>query len=330
MSTPVALAEGLRKGDRRALAQAITLAESALPEHQRDARELLSLLASNEPTSFRIGITGPPGAGKSTLIEALGSRITDQDHRLAVLTVDPSSLISGGSILGDKTRMPLLSANEKAFVRPSPSSGIEGGVARYTREAIALCEASGFDRVIVETVGVGQSELRVAEMTDIFVLMLVPAAGDELQGIKRGVMELADIILINKSDGDLKAQAQRSASECLAATGLMPSRTPGWTVPVLAISALDETGLDEVLGEIERFREYLLVQKLFGRRRKTQDLSALTDALREGLLDQLKADAELATQLDEMAQQAGAGRITPRIAADELLERFFRKTGGVE
>ena len=185
MSTPAALAEGLRKGDRRALAQAITLAESALPEHQRDARELLSLLASNEPTSFRIGITGPPGAGKSTLIEALGSRITDQDHRLAVLTVDPSSLISGGSILGDKTRMPLLSANEKAFVRPSPSSGIEGGVARYTREAIALCEASGFDRVIVETVGVGQSELRVAEMTDIFVLMLVPAAGDELQGIKQ-------------------------------------------------------------------------------------------------------------------------------------------------
>jgi LAO/AO transport system kinase len=327
VSDGAALAKAIEQKDRRALAQAITLVESNLATHQAEARKLLESLPSPSGAAFRIGITGPPGAGKSTLIEAIGRLLIEEGRELAVLTIDPSSRISGGSILGDKTRMPLLSANPKSFVRPSPSSGIEGGVGRYTHEAILLCEAGGFDRVVVETVGVGQSELRVAQMTDVFVLILAPSAGDELQGIKRGVMELADIIVINKSDGDMKSAAQRAAAECLAATGLMKARTPGWTVPVLNVSALEGEGIAELVTELGKFNAHLEQHDLIKKRRQDQAVEALTMAIHEGLFDTATRDSDLIEQFEAARGKVAAGTLTPRIAASQFLDRFNESRG---
>ncbi|MGA0382291.1 MAG: methylmalonyl Co-A mutase-associated GTPase MeaB [Arenicellales bacterium] len=327
MSVGEALAQAIEKKDRRALAQAITLVESAQPAHRADADALMAHLKSPPETAFRIGITGPPGAGKSTLIEAMGQRLIGEGHRLAVLTIDPSSRISGGSILGDKTRMPTLSADPKAFVRPSPSSGIEGGVSRHTQEAILLCEACGFDRVLVETVGVGQSELRVAQMTDVFVLLLAPSAGDELQGIKRGVMELADVILINKSDGDLRAAAQRAAAECLASTGLMKTQTPDWTVPVLNISALEGDGIAQALSELERFHQHLKDRGLIDLRRRHQASEALTTSIQEALYDAATGDPNLNRELDQVRKLVLSGNLTPRLAAARFVDQFTARIG---
>lgn len=322
MNSTASLADAIGRHDRRALAQAITLVESGLKEHQSQARELLAALPAPGQPALRIGITGPPGAGKSTFIETLGRHLIDHGHSVAVLTVDPSSVVSGGSILGDKTRMPTLSANEKAFVRPSPSSGTEGGVGRFTREAIAVCEAAGFDRVIVETVGVGQSELRAASMTDVFVLLLVPGSGDELQGIKRGVMELADLILVNKADGQLEQTANRTVSEYAAATGFLRARTADWKVPVLAMSALKDIGVVDVLEQMEKFFVHIIKAGLLSSRRESQASEALMQALHEGLLDRFLRNAKNADEVERVRREVAIGRLTPGLAARSLIDQF--------
>ncbi len=251
------LAELLRVGDRRALARSITLVESTRADTRLEAAELLDAVLPATGGAVRVGISGTPGAGKSTFIDELGSHLTAAGHRVAVLAVDPSSRRSGGSIMGDKTRMERLARDPTAFIRPSPSSGTLGGVARRTREAALLCEAAGFDVVLIETVGVGQSETVVADMVDCFVLIAAPGGGDELQGIKRGIMELADVIVVNKADGDLLPAARRAVSDHRHAVHLLRPKHPGWTVPVVATSALDGTGVDEVWAEVERFEAHL-------------------------------------------------------------------------
>ena len=322
MTSTTSLTDAIGNRDRRALAQAITLVESGLKGHQSQARELLAALPTPSQPGLRIGITGPPGAGKSTFIETLGGHMIDGGHSVAVLTVDPSSVISGGSILGDKTRMPKLSVSDKAFVRPSPSSGAQGGVGRCTREAIALCEAAGFDRVIVETVGVGQSELRVASMTDLFVLLLVPGSGDELQGIKRGVMELADLILINKADGDLEQAASSTVSEYANATGFLQARTPGWKVPVLGMSALCDVGVAKVLDQMEIFFRHLREGGALASRRDVQATEALMQALHEGLLEQFLKSPGIASEVERVRLDVAKGRLTPGVAARQLIDQF--------
>jgi len=327
VNSTASLAAAIGNQDRRALAQAITLVESGLKEHQTQAREMLADLPACAQPSLRIGITGPPGAGKSTFIESLGGHMIDRGHSVAVLTVDPSSVISGGSILGDKTRMPQLSASEKAFVRPSPSSGTEGGVGRFTREAIALCEAGGFDRVIVETVGVGQSELRVASMTDLFVLLLAPGSGDELQGIKRGVMELADLILVNKADGDLEQAAKRTVSEYAAATGFLQARTPGWKVPVFGMSALGDVGVAEALDQMETFFAHVSDSGVLASRREVQASDAMMQALHEGLLEQFLKNPDIAGEVERIRLDVVKGRMTPGLAAHQLINQFTEDPG---
>ena len=254
ISDPVKLAEAVFAGDRRALAQAVTLVESSRKDHQDLAAKLMEQLSPFSGTSIRIGISGAPGVGKSTFIEAFGNHLLGLGHRVAVLSVDPTSVLSGGSILGDKTRMPTLARAQAAFIRPSPAGHILGGVARHTRESIVVCEASGFDVVIVETVGVGQSETAVADMIDMFVLLLLPDSGDELQGIKRGIVELADLVLVNKADGDLELHAQRTAAEYANALRLIRPRSRHWEVPVRTCSALTGDGIPEVWSLVERHR----------------------------------------------------------------------------
>lgn len=238
------LAGLVRGGDRRALARAITLVESTRGDHRERATELVDAVLPGTGGAVRVGITGTPGAGKSTFVEELGTRLTKAGHRVAVLAIDPSSRRSGGSILGDKTRMERLARDPQAFIRPSPSGGTLGGVARRTREALLLCEAAGFDVVFVETVGVGQSEVAVADMVDEFVLLVAPGGGDELQGIKRGIMELADVVVVNKADGDLAPAAGRQVADYHHALHLLRPKHEGWVVPVLAASALEGTGVD--------------------------------------------------------------------------------------
>ena len=265
------LVEGLLRGERRALAKAITLVESARADHQRRAGALVETLLAHTGRALRIGISGVPGVGKSTFIEALGIHLLERGHRVAVLAVDPSSSVSGGSILGDKTRMERLSQRLEAFIRPSPSAGTLGGVAQKTREAMLLCEAAGFDVVIVETVGVGQSETAVAGMTDAFVLLQLPNAGDELQAIKKGVVELADLIVINKADTDARAAAL-ARSQIRTALAMIRHPSPNWTPPVLTLSALEARGIDEFWREIERFRGVMERSGEFEAKRRRQAL----------------------------------------------------------
>lgn len=321
------LADALRSGDRRALAQAITLVESTRDQHRAQAHELLAQLTAQTRQALRIGITGVPGAGKSTFIESLGLQMIGKGESVAVLTVDPSSAISGGSILGDKTRMPQLAASSDAFIRPSPSAGSEGGVGRHTREAIHLCEAAGFKLVIVETVGVGQSELRVAQMTDIFMLLLSPGAGDELQGIKRGIMELADIVLVNKCDGELLGAAQRTVGDYTAALRLMQPHTPGWQVPVLAISARTGEGISATVDAIGRFYEHSKEQGIFEMRRTHQAREALGQALREGLLESFMSDPVTAQRIEVVRTEIASGRLAPAVGAQQLLDQLKAERG---
>ena len=318
-----ALAEAIFAGDRRALARAVTLVESSRSDHRERAAELLERLAPFSGTSIRIGISGAPGVGKSTFIDTFGLQVLGLGHRVAVLSIDPTSALSGGSILGDKTRMPGLAREEAAFIRPSPAGATLGGVGRHTRECIVVCEAGGFDVVIVETVGVGQSEFSVASMTDMFLLLLLPDAGDELQGIKRGIVELADLVLVNKADGELKALAERTAAEYANALRLLRRRTSSWEVPVRTCSALTGEGVPEVWKLVEQFREDIGESGELGARRAEQARSWLWEAVSADVVDALKADARVKKRLPAIEQHVVEGTLTAGAAARELIDTFI-------
>ena len=318
------LAAELRAGDRRALARAITLVESAHPDDREPANRLLEVLTPLAGKSIRIGISGVPGVGKSTFIESLGNYVIDRGHKVAVLAVDPSSALSGGSILGDKTRMETLSRRIEAFIRPSPAGGTLGGVARHTRETVLLVEAAGFDVVIVETVGVGQSEAVVAEMTDLFLLLLLPGGGDELQGIKRGIVELADLIVVNKADGDLAAAAQRAAGDYRSALRFLRPRSARWEVPVETCSALEGRGIDEIWTLIERYRATMTASGDLGAARAAQARRWLWNETVESLMALLQEDPLVRQRIQELEQAVAAGRVSPRVAAQELVHNFWK------
>jgi len=317
------LVAALRKGDRRALARAITLAESSRPDHRDEAERLIEALLPGTGGAVRIGISGPPGAGKSTFIERFGLDGIACGRRVAVLAVDPASKRGGGAILGDKTRMAKLARSPAAFIRPSSAGDARGGVARRTREAILLCEAAGFDAVLVETVGVGQAETAVAEIVDMFVLILPPAGGDELQGIKRGIFELADLVLVNKADGELAAAARRSVSDYASALRLIRPPLPEWEVPVRAVSALEGTGIGEVWAEVERFRAALERTGAWSRRRAVQARTALSAEIGDSLFDRFRAAPAVAQRLNSLEAEVIAGTRTPSAAARQLLAMFF-------
>lgn len=325
---PEKLAEAVFAGDRRALARAVTLVESSRKDHQILAVKLLEHLSPFSGTSIRLGISGAPGVGKSTFIEAFGNHLIALGHRVAVLSVDPTSALSGGSILGDKTRMPALAREAKAFIRPSPAGNTLGGVARHTRESIIVCEAGGFDVVIVETVGVGQSEVAVADMTDMFLLMLLPDSGDELQGIKRGIVELADLVLVNKADGELQAHAERTAAEYANALRLLRPRSHNWQVPVRTCSALTGVGVAEAWTLVEQYRHALGESGELAERRAAQARSWLWDSVSADLIDALKSDAGVKKRLPEIEQLVADGTLTPAAAARTLVELFVERDSG--
>ena len=320
-----ALADGVLAGNRRALARAFTLIESTRHDHRGDASALLQRLMPHSGNSIRLGISGSPGVGKSTFVEALGNHVIDEGHRVAVLTVDPSSAISGGSILGDKTRMELLTRRSEAYIRPSPSGNTLGGVTRRSREALILCEAAGFDVIIVETVGVGQSETKVADMTDMFVLLLLPGAGDELQGIKRGIMELADLVLINKADGDLKAIAGRSAADYSNALRLLHPRSVNWKVEVRTCSARDGVGIAEAWETALRHQEVIESSGQFQERRSVQAREWMWSEVDDCLISALQNDPEVRKHIPALEAAASEGRIPPTIAAGQLLDIFLKR-----
>lgn len=313
----------LRAGDRRALARAVTLVELTRADHREEAERLVETLLPHTGGATRLGISGPPGAGKSTFIERFGLDGLARGHKLAVLAVDPASKRGGGAILGDKTRMTELSRAPGAFIRPSPAGGGMGGVGRRTRETILLCEAAGFDTVIVETVGAGQSETTVAEMTDMFVLILPPAAGDELQGLKRGIIELADLVLINKADGELLDHANRAAADYANALRLIPPAVPGWEAPVRAVSALTGAGVDAVWDDVARFRAALEASGEWSRRRARQARAALWTEIGDGLSAQFRAAPHIAGRLTDVEREVMTGARTPADGARVLLEIFF-------
>jgi len=321
----VALADGVIAGNRRALAQAITLIESTRRDHRASASALLERLIPHAGKSIRLGISGVPGVGKSTFIEALGNHVIDAGHRVAVLTVDPSSAISGGSILGDKTRREQLSRRSEAYIRPSPTGNTLGGVTRRSREAMILCEAAGFDVIIVETVGVGQSETKVADMTDMFVLLLLPGAGDELQGIKRGIVELADFILINKADDKLVKLAGQAAAEYRNALRLLHPRSTNWKVEVECCSARDGVGIAEAWEVVLRHHEMLDTTGQFTVRRAAQARDWMWSEVNDNLVSALQSDPEVRKQIPTLEAAASEGRIPPTIAARQLLEIFLKR-----
>ena len=316
------LYEGVISGNRRALAQAITLLESTNPDHETAASELLAKLTPHSGKSLRIGISGAPGAGKSTFIESLGLHVLSQKHRLAVLAVDPTSKRSGGSILGDKTRMEELSRHDNAFIRPSPAAGALGGIGNRSREAVVACEAAGFDVIFVETVGVGQSETAVADMTDLFLLLLSPAGGDELQGMKKGIVEIADIVLVNKADGDHEKAACIAASDYQNAIRMLRPNSNNWEVPVLTCSALSNTGIDEVWKVAEKWRSVMMSDGTFARVREKQAGIWLWDSIRERFERELRFDLENVDELNMLGSKVANGEITAPKAALALIRRF--------
>ncbi len=320
------LAAQLRAGDRRALGRAITLVESSRPEDREPGDRLLDLLAPHAGRSMRLGISGVPGVGKSTFIEALGNHVIGRGHRVAVLAVDPSSALSGGSILGDKTRMETLSRRLEAFIRPSPAGRTLGGVARHTRETLLIVEAAGFDVVIVETVGVGQSETAVADMTDMFLLLLLPGGGDELQGIKRGIVELADLVVVNKADGDLAAAAGRSAADYRNALRYLRQRSARWEVPVETCSALENRGIGEIWDLVERFRATLCAAPdEIALARAAQARKWLRSETADTLMELIGEDPAIAARLAALEQSVGDGRSSPRAAAHRLVSELWKK-----
>jgi LAO/AO transport system kinase len=313
------LADQVVAGDRRSLAKAITLVESTRPDHRRDALALLDRLLPHSGGATRVGISGSPGVGKSTFIESLGLHVVGEGHRLGVLAVDPSSRRSGGSILGDKTRMVDLVRHDAAFIRPSPAGATLGGVARRTREAMLLCEAAGFDVVFIETVGVGQSETAVADLVDLFVLLVAPGGGDDLQGIKRGIMELADLVVVNKADGALADAAHRTASDYRNALGLMRPRWDGQAPPVTSVSALTRAGLDEVWSTVTDMVTAAADAGERDRRRAEQATAWMWEEVRQTLVDHLVGDQHTATVVREIEADVRAGRCTPSTGAQRLL-----------
>lgn len=320
------LAGKIRAGDRAALARAITLLESTRPDHREQAQQLLLDLMPAAGGALRVGITGVPGVGKSTSIEALGMYLIGQGHRVAVLAVDPSSTRTGGSILGDKTRMSRLAVHPDAYIRPSPTSGTLGGVAKATRETIVVLEAAGFDVVLVETVGVGQSEVTVANMVDTFVFLTLARTGDQLQGIKKGVLELADIVVVNKADGAHAIEAKAAARELAAAIRLIyPHETP-WRPPVLTMSALEGSGLTELWDTVLRHRQVLTQAGEFEVRRRAQQVDWTWSMVRDAVLDRVHSHPAVTAMRAELEQQVRDGEITPALAAQRILDAADRRS----
>ncbi|MFC0529729.1 methylmalonyl Co-A mutase-associated GTPase MeaB [Phytohabitans kaempferiae] len=315
-------AAGVRSGSRAWIGRAITLVESTRPDHRALAQQLLVRLGPAATRTRRIGVTGVPGVGKSTFIDALGSRLTAAGHRVAVLAVDPSSTRTGGSILGDKTRMSRLAADPRAFVRPSPTAGTLGGVAAATREAVVVVEAAGYDTVIVETVGVGQSETTVADMVDTFLLLALARTGDQLQGIKKGVLEIADVIAVNKADGPHATDARRAARELSGALRLLRGPDGAWQPPVVTCSALDGTGLDDVWRQLVRHHDTLAASGDLDRRRRRQQLDWIWATVRRNLLDRLRTDPTVIALTPRIEREVLDGAITPAVAADRILAAF--------
>lgn len=314
------LARDLRAGSRAALARAITLVESRRGDHQALARELVQMLLPETGRAVRVGITGSPGVGKSTTIDALGSYLIEQSHKVAVLAVDPSSARSGGSILGDKTRMARLSASDDAFIRPSPSSGTLGGVAAKTREAMLLCEAAGFDVVLVETVGIGQSETAVYDMTDFFLALMLPGGGDELQGIKKGLVELADMIAINKADGDNLKRANITAADYRGALHILAPRSEHWHPPVETYSALTGDGIARLWQKVLDHRKAMKASGEFAARRRDQQVKWMWSMLEQRMLARLRSEASVRTKVRKIEAEVAEGHLTPAVAAEQILE----------
>src|ERR1700758_1445571 len=314
------LAKDLRASHRAALARAITLIESRRSDHQAHARELVQALLPHTGKAIRVGITGSPGVGKSTTIDALGMFLIQGGHKVAVLAVDPSSARSGGSILGDKTRMTRLAASDPAYIRPSPSSGTLGGVATKTREAMLLCEAAGFDVILVETVGIGQSETAVCDMTDFFLALMLPGAGDELQGIKKGLVELADMIAINKADGDNLKRAQHAAADYRSALHILNPRSEHWHPPVETYSALTGDGIAKLWQKILDHRTAMNASCDFAARRRDQQVKWMWSMLEQRMLARLRADASTRAKVKKIEADVADGRLTPAVAAEQMLE----------
>lgn len=321
------LAQELVSQDRRALSKAITLIESSHPKDRERALNLLDELMPYTDHAIRIGITGSPGVGKSTFIEAYGQHLIHTGQRIAALTIDPSSKLTGGSILGDKTRMPTLANANNAFVRPTPSGNLLGGVARRSREVIALCAAAGYETILIETVGVGQSETDVANMTDCELLLLQPASGDTLQGIKRGIMELADIIIVNKADGALLSAARESATHYQRAVSLLPRKMKQWDCPVLLCSSVEEMGLDEIDKQIEQFMTLARKNGQFSKKRQSQKLDWLRDEVTAALLDNFWQDNEIMAGYEVLENEISHSRAnskSPARSANEFIRKTFK------
>lgn len=313
-----ALGDAILAGERAALARAITLAESRRADHREQAQALLQRLLPHTGKAVRIGITGVPGVGKSTTIDALGSFLTGRGHKVAVLAVDPSSTRSGGSILGDKTRMARLAVDPHAYIRPSPSSGTLGGVAAKTRETMLLCEAAGFDVILVETVGVGQSETAVADLTDFFLVLMLPNAGDELQGIKKGIIELADMIAVNKADGEGAVAARAAAAQYQAALHILAPASPLWSTPVVTISGLTGAGLDALWAKVEDHRARLEAKGLIAEKRRRQDVKWMWAMVQDRLQAKLRHDPGLKARTPKLEAAVAAGEMAPTFAANEI------------
>src|SRR5437660_5874569 len=318
-SIPV-LAADLRAGSRAALARAITLVESRRGDHQAAARELVQEVLPSTGSAIRVGITGAPGVGKSLTIDSLGTYLTGKGHKVAVLAVDPSSARTGGSILGDKTRMARLAIDDRAFIRPSPAAGTLGGVAAKTREAMLLCEAAGFDVVLVETVGIGQSETAVCDMTDFFLALMLPGAGDELQGIKKGLVELADMIAVNKADGDNVKRANAAAAEYRAALHILSPRSEHWAPPVITYSGLTGTGIAELWQKVLDHRTAMNASGEFAARRREQQVKWMWSMLEQRMMARLRADAAIRAKVKKVEAEVADGRITPAVAAEQIAE----------
>jgi LAO/AO transport system kinase len=316
----IALANDLRAGSRAALARAITLIESRRSDHQAAARELVQALLPDTGKAIRVGITGSPGVGKSTTIDVLGMFLVERGHKVAVLAVDPSSARTGGSILGDKTRMARLAASEAAYIRPSPASGTLGGVAAKTREAMLLCEAAGFDVVLVETVGIGQSETAVCDMTDFFLALMLPGAGDELQGIKKGLVELADMIAVNKADGDNIKRANLAASEYRGALHILTPRSEHWHPPVETYSALTAKGIDTLWQKVLDHRTAMNASGEFAARRRQQQIKWMWSMLEQRMMARLRADPSVRAKVKKIEAEVADGRIAPAVAAVQIAE----------